>query len=513
MQLFSTQENAISYFRALWSHSKPIFKLFGTTLSGYLYDTGTNKIVCCSAIEYDFLSAVLSDNPNSSLSDLISRNDSKDIVEAIENIRKSIEIDGILQTKNAEHFGLSVHYDDLRHFVHNCLRNIQLEVTEACNLRCEYCIYNPINEDKREHGHRQMSLEIAVRSIDYLSEHSSSLNDVNISFYGGEPLLRMDLIKACVEYAHKKMPDKNIGFSVTTNGTLLGIEEANYFYNNNFSIMVSLDGPEIVHDLYRKDIQGNGSYKRTLNGLLHLIDAFRNNLSRISLSMVYAPPFSEVKLDSIAEMWERSPFLPKEIHVMITYPQENSFPSQSLSQIKHLDLSLEKWARKKFWEAYNKGETADPISRGVIEKRLAKIYKRYIYDSPVSKYHLNGCCIPAARKLFIAVDGKFHLCEKIADDSPSPGTVQSGIDLEILKKYYIDEYDKKSISRCSTCWAIQLCGVCYVGAFKKGKFDAEKKERACFFNKLSSEIDLSYFCQLIEANNSGLDYLSKWVFS
>jgi uncharacterized protein len=203
--------------------------------------------------------------------------------------------------------------------------------------------------------------------------------------------------------------------------------------------------------------------------------------------------------------------IPRDINILITYPHKGSAPRDAEMKPERVDFSLMNWAMNDFMAAYRDGKKAHPISKSLIEKNLAIIMRRPIFDSPPANFHLNGCCLPAVRKLYVAVDGTYSMCERIPI-SPNLGNVYSGLDLDLIREVYINKYDSISLPECSKCWAIQLCKVCYMHSFRDGKLDAEEKSRSCKLVKLSLVEDLRFYCRLLEINPSGLNYLGDWIF-
>jgi len=121
--------------------------------------------------------------------------------------------------------------------------NYIIHLTEACNLRCKYCYennyYNKIN--------KEISFENIKLIID--REANKDKGICNIVFYGGEPLLKKDLIYKTVEHAKSKKTRTKFYFSMTTNGVLLDKDCIRYLKNNDFiSISYSIDGDEITHN-------------------------------------------------------------------------------------------------------------------------------------------------------------------------------------------------------------------------------------------------------------------------
>lgn len=139
------------------------------------------------------------------------------------------------------------------------IKALCLHVAHTCNLKCDYCFAG----QGRYHGaDALMSLETAKRSIDFLLEHSGARRNLEVDFFGGEPLLNMDVVKKTVEYARRKEGafGKNVRFTLTTNGVLLS-DEITEFCNREISnVVLSLDGRPEVHDARRKTPSGGGSY-------------------------------------------------------------------------------------------------------------------------------------------------------------------------------------------------------------------------------------------------------------
>lgn len=113
------------------------------------------------------------------------------------------------------------------------LNHYSIEVTERCNLRCKYCIYHEDGVGFREFGKKDISQDTLKKAIDLLKNSKS--NDFVISFYGGEPLLRFDLIKWCIDYAKETLKGKELRFNMTTNATLNRILDLSYGYDTKIN--------------------------------------------------------------------------------------------------------------------------------------------------------------------------------------------------------------------------------------------------------------------------------------
>ena len=144
-------------------------------------------------------------------------------------------------------------------FLSKKVGNLVLQVTQDCNLRCKYCVYSG-NYYNRVHSKHKMSEEIALRAVDFFMERSSAVESPIIGFYGGEPFLEFGLIKKVVNYVNDTYADRNCGFNLTTNLTLLNDEIIKFVIKNNVHIMISIDGPEQIQNRNRVFESGKGSF-------------------------------------------------------------------------------------------------------------------------------------------------------------------------------------------------------------------------------------------------------------
>lgn len=134
-----------------------------------------------------------------------------------------------------------------------------LHVAHTCNLNCSYCFAS----QGKYHGRRAvMSLETGKRAIDFLIASSEGRRNLEVDFFGGEPLMNLDVVKGIVEYARSLEADagKNFRFTLTTNGMLIDDDVIDFANREMSNVVLSLDGRREVHDRYRVDYQGKGSW-------------------------------------------------------------------------------------------------------------------------------------------------------------------------------------------------------------------------------------------------------------
>ncbi len=135
-----------------------------------------------------------------------------------------------------------------------------LHVSHDCNLRCRYCFAS--TGDFGTGKRMTMSPETAKRAIDFVVEKSGKRRNLEVDFFGGEPLMAMDTVKETVEYARsiEKAKDKNFRFTITTNGVLLNDNIIDYVNREMSNVVLSLDGRKEVNDHMRPTVNGQGSY-------------------------------------------------------------------------------------------------------------------------------------------------------------------------------------------------------------------------------------------------------------
>lgn len=489
------RSNIISRFHELVSDGN--YSRLGTTFKTnnkkYFYDTGTGKVFECDEEEYKVLSYLFEHN------EFINETS-----KAYEEIWQLVETEHILQIPKYEEF-VQIPEEKLKSLVEQDLQQVILELTQKCNLRCKYCIYNEYNPAYRNFESIDMEWDIAKKAIDYTCAHSGK--KVAVTFYGGEPLVKYDLMKKCIEYSQSIMSDRDLSFSFSTNLTLMTRNIAKYIASiESCSVLCSLDGPEVIHDSYRVRADGTGSFDEAIRGLRYLVEEMGDFAKeRIIINTVVCPPYSKEKLDMIQDFFDSLDWLPKELNKKCDYVEGGSLRDEDISvdflqgkninenyQKNELD-SIRSWALDNVVNDNDQKNYAAGIHTG----NLVKIHNRELTDIPNSRLWRNGCCIPGNRRIYVQVDGNFLPCEKIGD-APSIGNVFTGVDVESVKKFYLKEYDEKSFDKCSNCWAANLCGICYATCYCKNGLDINSKNASCDYQKKQVKGELMAYHQLLE---------------
>ena len=220
-----------------------------------LLDVNSGGVHIIDDLTYDLLDYVQppleGECPAEALSALSDKYPEQELREVWEEL-KSLYKDGILFSE-----------DDYEKYANTAvaspIKSMCLIVAQDCNLRCEYCF---AKKGDYGQGRMVMSLETGKKAIDFLMQKSANRENLEIDFFGGEPLMNFEVMKQIVEYGREqeKLFGKHINFTVTTNGTLLNDERIKYINDNMYNVVLSVDGRKCVNDRMRRTPNGSGSY-------------------------------------------------------------------------------------------------------------------------------------------------------------------------------------------------------------------------------------------------------------
>ena len=154
----------------------------------------------------------------------------------------------------------------------NVVKALCLHVAHTCNLNCSYCFAS----QGKYHGDRGlMSFEVGKRALDFLIENSGTRRNLEVDFFGGEPLMNWQVVKDLVKYARSVEKDhgKNFRFTLTTNGVLIDDDVIEFANKEMSNVVLSLDGRKEIHDATRVDYAGNGSYEKIVPKFQKLVES------------------------------------------------------------------------------------------------------------------------------------------------------------------------------------------------------------------------------------------------
>jgi uncharacterized protein len=343
------------------------------------------------------------------------------------------------------------------------------EVTDACNLRCRYCAYGKFYEDYDMRKNKTLSIEKAIRLIDYMSnlwssnQNISTKNFISISFYGGEPLLNMPFIKAIVNHVINNLHAirHHFSFSMTTNAVLLH-KYMDFLHEHNFYLLLSLDGYK-NNNGYRVDKHGDSIFDRITNNIDTLKekypDYFRNKVNfnavlhnKNSVEEIYR--FFKQKYDKIPQISELN-------NVGIRKDKQNEFrrtyknAQESLHQAEHYE-EIEK-------NMFIRSGSYQSVAL-FLHKYSGFVFRDYtdlLFDKSLQKILPSGTCIPFTRKLYVTVNGKILPCERIGHQFALGEITDTKIKLDldaIAEKY--NAYYAKFENQCNKCKNTKSCIQC-----------------------------------------------------
>ena len=190
-----------------------------------------------------------------------------DIAECYEQVRALAESGELFAPDTFE--GMA---GDLKAKTSGVIKALCLHVAHTCNLNCSYCFAS----QGKYHGERAvMSYEVGKRALDFLVENSGTRRNLEVDFFGGEPLMNFNVVKDLVAYARsiEKEKGKNFRFTLTTNGVLIDDDVIEFANRECHNVVLSLDGRKEIHDRHRVDYAGNGSFDKIVPKFQRLVES------------------------------------------------------------------------------------------------------------------------------------------------------------------------------------------------------------------------------------------------
>lgn len=223
--------------------------------NGYhiVLDVNSGAIHVVDEIVYEIVALYEQHNEEEIISQLSSKYDEEDIKEAIAEI-ECLKNEGALFTPDSYE---EVVMDFKKR--KTVVKALCLHIAHDCNLACRYCFA----EEGEYHGRKAlMSYETGKKALDFLIANSGSRRNLEVDFFGGEPLMNFDVVKQLVAYGREqeKLHDKHFRFTLTTNGVLLNDEIMQFANQEMDNVVLSIDGRKEVHDYMRPFRKGAGSY-------------------------------------------------------------------------------------------------------------------------------------------------------------------------------------------------------------------------------------------------------------
>lgn len=328
----------------------------------------------------------------------------------------------------------------------NVIKALCLHVAHTCNLNCSYCFAS----QGKYHGDRAlMSLEVGKRALDFLIENSGTRRNLEVDFFGGEPLMNWDVVKELVSYAREqeKIHNKNFRFTLTTNGMLIDDDVIEFANKEMSNVVLSLDGRKEIHDKTRVDYAGNGSYDKIVPKFQKMVAARGGKNYYMRGTFTHANPDFTKDVFHMADLG----FTELSMEPVVGAPDDpSSLTAEDLEIVKEQYEILAKEMLKR--EKEGQGITFYHYMLDLKEGPC--IYKR-----------ISGC---GSGTEYMAVTpwGDLYPCHQfVGEESYKLGDIWNGVTNHELREEfrYCNAYARPE---CADCWAKLYCsGGCAANAY------------------------------------------------
>ena len=462
------------------------YKIIDTKNNHYLFDPVTTKLVLANGLMLEIMKNYSNEQQIETL-----RKEHKDFDRYYSYIGDMIK-SGMFSHQTEHNVSGEINY------LSSPAATLLIVLTGRCNLRCEYCVYNDKYPHEISYSNDDMKMEIATKAINQFFEiynakrNNGYFKKPTIMFYGGEPLIKFDLIKEIVSYIEQLGYDCD--YYMTTNGLLLNKEYSKFLVMNDFRLTFSLDGYRWNHDRNRVDISGCPTYERVVENIKKY-EEIRIAANKDTITSFNCCYDDYTDLEECVKVFTDLGELIKPFFVLYSY-------------ISPYDTTYYEWLDKKakangwekcFSDSYYRikqrfvsGLVESSVEKAAIQSLFSSFYFTDIRSTAKEASPLNKCCVPLT-KLAVYPDGTYTICERMNKKLPI-GDVYHGLDWQRISQ--ITNLMEKVFSdgNCSKCDFRKMCNVCFQFMDEKGKISPEYCERS----KRSIRQQLKEYCELRE---------------
>lgn len=347
-----------------------------------------------------------------------------------------------------------------------------LNVSHNCNLACKYCFA----DGGTYCGERQtMSFETAKAAIDMLIEKSGSRRNLEVDFFGGEPMLDFDVVKKTVLYARsiEKSKNKNFRFTITTNAFKLSDEDIEFFNEHMYNVVISVDGRKEVHDRVRKTVGGQPTHDVVIKNALRFKELRKGQY-------YVRGTFTRYNLDFCED---------------VLYLNDLGFDQISIEPVvlpESSDMAIRTEDMPKVLEQYDK-LAIEYINRRKTDDKWFNFFHFMIDvdNAPCAAKRLKGCGA-GGEYVVVSPDGKIYPCHQFdgVEKTLLGNVFDKELNDDIRKEFYACSVPSKK--KCSECWAKYHCsGGCMANSYKYNGDINQPYEPACELMKKRLECSLA----------------------
>jgi uncharacterized protein len=326
-----------------------------------------------------------------------------------------------------------------------------LAIAQKCNLGCTYCYAEQGTFGEKANN---MNLDVAKRSVDTLLAGVHPGEKITIAFMGGEPLFNRATLHEVTAYAAEESIKANVGisFAITTNATLIRAEDIELFQKYKFTVTVSIDGLEDVHNALRPYIAGNGSFEKVSEKIKLLNDVPQREFALLARTTV-----TPKNLDLAGTL---RGLLNMGFDSVRFSPMLKSPTGKEEMQADDLNTLLEQMIAcgEYFRLGINQGNIY-PLSNIIDTLKRIHYYQKEQYP-----------CGAGGGYMGVSSKGTLYACHRFVNDEDGRmGDVENGVDTQKQQRW-LKERNLSEQSPCTSCWARYMCsGSCHHEVIKRGR--------------------------------------------
>lgn len=352
----------------------------------------------------------------------------------------------------------------------SCINNVQLKISNTCNMKCDYCYANKGNYGKKD---SVMSLAVTNASIEFINNKITNIK--KISFFGGEPFLNIQ----SMELFLKNIKNRNILYSTVTNGTLLNSNVINLLKTYNLKFILSLDGFKEIHDFHRKFKNGRGSF-----------EVIKRNLTRLSSQSIYPTMIegvytrkSELEADkeNISD-WLYKNFNPKFIGLnnVVTDVEEYKPKNETLQKLEDsVNLVFDKIEQQQYF------------------------FVSYVYTiitMIMDRKKSNYFCGAGLNSIFINEKGDIYPCQLFDENKEyyMGNVFNSNLKNYENTNYKLNSINRNKLKKCEQCICSFWCTACIGNKREFKNVECQVQNGDCLKKQRITELTLNRFSLIIQ---------------
>ncbi len=409
-------------------------------LNGYniVLDTCSGSVHSVDEVAYDMIEGFENTDKEVLINSLLEKYAGRDDVS-----RSELEdcYDDICELRDAGKLFTPNNYEDMagtfKERSGDVIKALCLHVAHTCNLTCSYCF---AAQGKYNGDRGIMSFEVGKRALDFLVEHSGKRVNLEVDFFGGEPLMNFDVVKQIVAYARsiEKEKHKNFRFTLTTNGMLIDDDVIDFANKEMSNVVLSLDGRKEINDRLRVDYKGRGSYDVIVPKFQKLVKARGGKNYYMRGTFTHANPDFTNDVFHMADLG----FTELSMEPVVGKPEdEASLTPEDIEIVKEQYEILAK-------DMLRREREGKPIT-----------FYHYMLDlkgGPCIYKRISGCGV-GTEYMAVTPWGDLYPCHQfVGDEKYKLGDIFNGINNEALRDDFrsCNAYAREE---CRDCWAQLYC--------------------------------------------------------